>query len=180
MATAAFTAYKCTGVNAATETDSVKNPCFLNSDEHSTDTGAHRVGVPDPVSSPNYSYEVYLRLKCITAPNNDCDNFKFWGPSEQPDYMDTPGNKLTIMVATTATGATPTDNASTVATTVQHTNYNGPDPGSHLAIGVVPVDDVIDAVGEYTDYIVFQLKVEDGAQRGEMATLPFYIEYDEA
>lgn len=178
MAIAAFTLYKCTDGSAATETDTVKNPTFLSADEHDTVPANHPVAVPDAVSSPNYSYECWLRLKCITAPNNQCTNFKFWGPALQPDNEDTPGNEMTVMAGTTGTAATPTDSASTVAAAAQHSNYNASD--NNLSIGVVPADNKIDAVGEYTDYLVLQLKVEDEAQRGALATLSFSMEYDES
>ena len=178
MATAAFTLYKCTGASAGSETDTVKNPTFLSADEHDSVPANHPVAVPDAASSPNYSYECWLRMKCSTAPNNQCTNFKFWGPSTQPDSEDSPGNEMTILAGTTGTGATPTDSASTVATTAQHSNYNASD--NNLSIGVVPGDNKIDAVNEYTDYLILQLKVEDQAQRGDIAQIPFSIEYDES
>jgi hypothetical protein len=172
--------YKCTSTSAGTETDCSKTPNFLSADERDVTPSNHPVAVPDVASSPNYSYEMWLRLKCIVAPNSQCTNFKFWGPATQPDSGDTPGNEMTVMAGTTGTGATPTDSGSTVAATAQHSNYNGPDPGSHLAIGVVPADSKIDAVNEYTNYLVLQLKVEDEAQRGDIAQIPFSIEYDES
>ena len=180
MATAAFNLMKCTGTDAGDQTNSVRNPCFINTDEHSTGTGTRQVAVPATGASANYSYENWLLLECTAAPNNQVVNVKFWGPSQQPDYADTPGNKITVLAGTTGTGVTPKDTVSTVATTTQHDNYNGPGVGEYLAIDVVPGDAKIDAVGEETEFIVLQLKVEAGAQRGDGATVPFMIGYDES
>jgi len=178
MATAAFKLNKCTGANAATEANCDKHPCFLSADMVSTETGTYPVAVPsDGISGPNYSYEQWLRLECTLAPNNQVDNIKFYGPNEQPDA---PSNKVTIYAGTTVTGLTPTDSQSSVATTAQHSNYIGTGPGEFLAIGVVPEDDIIDAIGEKTDYLVLQMKVEYLALHGNLTTMPFAIEYDES
>ena len=180
MSTAAFKVVKLTGVNGATETDTSENPGWLSADVHDANPSNHQVGVPDAVSSPNYSYECQTAYKCTVAPNKQCVNFKYFGPAVQPDADDTPGNKMTVYAGTTEAPVTPTNSASSVATTVQHSNYFGPGAGEYLAIGVVPDDDMIDAVGEYTHCLVTQLKVEDQAQRGAIATVPYSIEYDES
>ena len=112
-----------------------KQPNFLSADERDVTPSNHSVGVPDVASSPNYSYEMWLRLKCTVAPNSQCTNFKFWGPATQPDSDDTPGDEMTVLAGTTGTGATPTDSASTVATTAQHSNYFGPGAGEFLHTG---------------------------------------------
>jgi len=178
MALAAFKLVKCTGTGAATETDCGKHPTFLSADIVTLEHATYPISVPISAgSSPNYSYEIWLRSQCTGAPDNYCQNFKVWGPAEQPDAGDTPGNRLTINMGTTASGATPTDSASSVATVAQHSNYYSQATG--LSIGVEPVDDKIDAVGEKTDYIVQQLKVEDLAQQGGMQTIPFMWDYEE-
>jgi len=178
MATAAFKLNKCIGANAATETDCNKHPCFLSADLVSTATGTYPVAIPsDGISGPNYSYEQWLRMECTLAPNNQVDNIKFYGPNKQPDD---PNNKATIYAGTTASGVTPKDSQSSVATVAQHSNYIGTGPGEYLAIGVVPGDDIIDAIGEKTDYLVLQLKVEYEASSGDLTTTPFAIEYDES
>ncbi len=178
MAIAVFKTVKCTGTGAATETDANNHPCFLNADVHSENFAAYPVSVPkDAPSSPNYSFETWLKFQCTSAPDQYCQNFKWWGPNKQPDWQDTPGSKLTVMAGTTGTGATPTDNASAVATVSQHDHYY--DAGTALSIGVIPADDKIDAVGEQTDFLVQQLKVEYGAQKGDMETQSFILDYEE-
>jgi len=181
MATAAFKLLKCTGTNAATETDCSKQPDFLSVDS-ATETPANApIGVPgDALSSPAYSYEVWLRLECTTAPNNKVENLKFHGPSTQPDSDQSPPNRLFVMAGTTGTGATPVSTASTVATVDQAANYFGTGVGEYLAIDVVPGDDQIDAVGEQSEFLVLQLKVLDQATRGNMIEVPLNFTYDES
>lgn len=178
MALAAFKLLKCIGTNAATETDCDEHPTFLNADLVSLATATYKIAVPiDVASSPNYSFEIWLRSQCTGAPDNYCQNFKVWGPADQPDSGDTPGNRLTVNMGTTASGVTPTDSASSVATVAQHSNYYSQATG--LSIGVEPVDNKIDAVGEKTDYIVQQLKVQDLAQQGDMQTILFMWDFEE-
>jgi hypothetical protein len=178
VALAAFKLLKCTGTNAATETDCNKHPTFLSADVTSLDTSAYPIAIPvSAAASPNYSYELWLRLECTAAPDNYTQNFKIWGPDQQPDAGDTPGNRMTILIGTTATGQTPTDSASTIATTVQHTNHYSQATG--LSVGVEPSDGKIGAIGEKTDYVVLQLKVEDQAQQGDLQTIVFNWSYEE-
>lgn len=182
MALAAFKLVKCTGSSAAVETDCNKHPTFLSADVVSLDTETYPIAVPISAgASPNYSFEIWLRSQCIGAPDNYCQNFKTWGPADQPDAGDTPGNRMTIYIGTTASGATPTDSASSVATEAQH------DQGSvgyysqatALAIGVEPSNGKIDSVGEKTDYVVMQFWVEDLAQQGDIQTILFNWYYEE-
>jgi hypothetical protein len=178
MAIAVFKSVKCTGTNAATETDANNHPCYLAADIHTENTALYPVGAPkDLASSPNYSFETWLTFECTSAPDQYCQNFKFYGPNQQPDAGDNPGNKMTIMAGTTPTGVTPTDNPSSVATVVQHTNYYS--PGTALSLPVIPGDDVIDAVGERTEFLVLQLKVEYEVQKGDMETQSYVIDYEE-
>lgn len=179
MANAAFDLKQCTGTNAATETTlSTRVAAFKNVDSVSVDTAAYPVPVPkDAGSSPAYSKELWLRLVNTAAPDNYCQNFKWWGPATRPDYEASPPNKVTIMAGTTGTGATPTSSASSVATTSQHNNYYS--EGTGLTIGVVPGDSKIDAVGEKTNYLVLQEKVELGAAQGDLPTQVYYWGWEE-
>lgn len=178
MALAAFKLLKCIGSGAGTETDCDKHPTFLSADVVSLETDTYPISVPvSAAASPNYSFELWVRLECTAAPDNYCQNFKIWGPDEQPDHGDTPGDKMTIYIGTTASGATPTDSASSIATTAQHSNYYSQATG--LAVGVQPSGDQIDSVGEQTDYVVLQLKVQDQAQQGDLQTVVFNWYYEE-
>lgn len=177
MALAAFKLLKCTGTNAATEADCSKHPCFLSADLNSTATTTYPIAIPadaDSATGDSYSYENWLRLECTSVPDNYCQTFKVYGPSTQPDD---PTNKLTVMIGTTDTGVTPTANASSVATTIQHTNYYSAATG--LSIGVEPSDNQIAAVGEKTDYVVLQLQVEYEAEQGDISTVVGNWSYEE-
>lgn len=173
---AEFVLKKCTGSSAGTETDCSFNPCLLNADIVSTDISSYQIAIPgDSGSSPNYSYETWLIWVCTAAPTNYCNNFKIWGPSSRPGD----DTYLTILMGTTATGATPTDSASSVATLAQHSNYYS--SSNALSVGTPQTDDKITAVSQKTDYIVAQLKVEYGAViTGEIGNMVYNFSYDES
>lgn len=183
MALAAFKLVKCTGTNAAVETDCGKHPTFISADIVNLDTELYPITVPVSAAvSPTRSFENWLRLELTGLPDNYCQNFKIWGPAAQPDAGDTPGDRMTIYIGTTAAGATPTDAESSVAVEAQH------DQGSvgyfsqatALAIDVEASDNKIEAIGEKTDYVVLQLWVQDLAQQGGMQTVVFNWYYEEA
>ena len=170
MSIAAFTLYKCTSTDAGTETDVSKHPCFLRADVASTDTASYSVAVPS--TGTNYSYEMWVRLKCLVAPDNQCENFVIWGENTPP------ATGITIYMGTTDTGVTPVDTVSSVATTQQDTNYY--DQGTGLAIGVIPSPAIIEAFDEKTDYVVLQVRVGTTASQGSLPTMHFYWGYDES
>jgi len=170
MTNASFTTFKCTGSGAATKTDCSHHPCFLSADVVSTDTASYPVTAPLS-GSTNYSYELWLKLRCTSAPVNRCENFEFYGSQAQPDSF------LTVFVGTVAAGATPTSSKSGVAVDVVHTTRYS--PGTALPLGVDPGDGKIDAVNEETNYIVLQLGVEVGATRGTMQTFVPTLSWDE-
>ena len=184
MAQAAFKCLKCTGSNASTETDVSKQPNFLSIDGVDSTPSNYPVQRPATVvSDPTYSYEMWLRWECTTAPDNKCENYKIYGPPYQPDVDDTPGNCMFVMWGTTDTGATPTDSASSIATVPQYnaasgTGYFG--LTSALSLGVDTVDDQIDALGEQTDYLVAQLKLVGGAQLGNMESQIWVLLWEES
>jgi hypothetical protein len=180
VANAAFKVVKCTGTNASTETDVSKAPNFLSVDAVHSTPSDYKIKRPASIpANPTYSFEMWLRLECTVAPDNECENFRFYGPAFQPDHEDNPGNCLFVMWGTTASGATPVNTASSVATVAQYEVSGGTgyfDPASALSVGVNPGDNVIDAVGEKTDYLVAQLKIVGGAQAGSMlGQIWFYL-----
>lgn len=174
MATATFATLKCTSWGAATETDVSAHPCFLSADIVSTDTASYPVKAPVAGGNPSYSYELWLKLRCTAAPDNYCQNFKFYGSTLRPD---SPTDKLTVYVGTTPTGATPVNTASSVATVVQHTTHYS--TGTALTIPVDPGDSKINAVNEETNYLVLQLKVEEGATQGAIASYIPNVSWEE-
>ncbi|MCK9568822.1 hypothetical protein M0R72_07775 [Candidatus Pacearchaeota archaeon] len=168
MATASFITLKCTGTGAATETDCSAHPCLLSADIVSTDQASYPIKAPVSGGDPSYSFELWVKLRCTAAPDSYCENFTIYGPDHSPSYLDTPADKVTINIGTTATGATPVNTASSVATARQDTTHYS--VGTALAIPVDPVDSKINAVNEETNFIVMQLKVEEGATQGAIET----------
>jgi len=181
MAIAAFKLYKCTG-SGPTRTDSNKHPNFLSSDVHSDTPSLYTIAVPLQIAdSPNYSYECVLQWECTIAPDNQVTAMRVYGPNVQPDN---PTNKLTVLwgVVDTLSYTAPVDTASTKATTRQDTNYfsNTDSPKENLDLTVEPSDGKINAVGERTDYLYTQLKVELGAASGDMTTQIYTLRYTES
>jgi len=169
MALAVFKCVKCTGASAGSESDTSKTPSLLYSDGTGAATSSK---IPAPKTSGTaYSYECWLRLECTSAPNGGCDTFKVYGPDTQPQ------SGCTLYIGTTDTGATPVGTESSVATTRQDTNYTS--EGTGLSVGVVPGDDVINAVGEKTDYIVHQLRVAYGAAQGANPGIIMHVSFEE-
>ena len=173
---AEFVLKKCTGTNAGTETDCSFAPHFLNADLYTSSPENYPVAIPiNAMSSPNYSYEVWLALICTAAPLNYVNNVKVYGPGTRP----LGDAKLTIYIGTTATGVTPSDNQSSVATTRQDTNYY--QPGNALSWPCAQGDNKIELQNERTQYLVMQLKVEDGVtQTGSLGEMVFHITYEES
>lgn len=178
MALAAFKLVKCTGTNAATETDATGNLVrWLNTDVHSQTQGVNPIAVP-VTGSANNSFETWLLFELTDVPNTKCENFITWGPSTQPKISGVEDTDLTLYMGTTGTGVDPKVANSTVAGTIQHTNYYS--ASNKLTVGVQPGDNIINAIAEQTDYIVTQLRVAVGATQGEMDLHTFSLGYDES
>jgi|GEM_PF-3587891 len=174
MPTPAFTWYKCTGTNAATETDCSNHPCWLNEDIHAVDTENYQVAAPQEVDTYNYSYEYVLRGKLTAAAPNYVENVKVSGPAYQPDVDLDPLNKMTVMWGRTKTPTTPIDTASIIATVSQHDNYY--QEGNALALTDVATQLVLNG---YLDWWLYsQLKVGYGAQPGTLPVVTFDLWFE--
>lgn len=175
MPQALFVVKKYTGPTAANVSVVGNNLIsYLSVDQHSTATGSYPVAAPRLAGVNNYSYENWLRLYCTVAPTSECANFKFYGPNSQPDI---PSNKLTVYDNSTPDPRTPIQTQSIVCRFRQDTTHF--DYNNSLTIGTPQTDDVITAVGQYTDYLVLQLKVDQGAASGVIALQTYTITYDE-
>ena len=159
---ATITIQCCTGVNAATE--AAVTGVMMRSNDSAAVTKANPITISSVATV--YSYEKWLRFKCTVAPDNLVSNFKYWGPNT------TPGTGLTLLAGTTATGATPVNTESAVATVQQDTNYYDT---SH----VLAIAGDLDAENEETDYLVLQLAVGTTAGPGDIAQQTHNYSYDE-
>lgn len=174
MGFAVFAQYKCTGSAAATETLSGNHPNFLSADEHDTVPANHTIPVP-LTAGTSYCYENVLLWKCTSAPDNNCDNFKVWGSNIA---IDSPTDKVLLYWGVTGTPTTPVETVSSIATARQ--DINDYSAGTALALSVQPGDNVINAVNEKTDHLYMQLRVEDGAVKGNITTQVYHIMWDES
>lgn len=158
---------------------SLTNLRFNVADDNDQDTGNP---VPIPPSGTNYSYWKHIYLRCTTAPDTQCDNFKFYSDGVGYDAG------CTIKVSTNVVD-NDTDYDQADAATEMVANHTGVDSsasvndytsgGTKLDLTVVPGDSLIDAIGEETDYLVFQLEVTNSASPGAMTSKTMTIQYDE-
>lgn len=159
-----------TGTDAGTESPAgdATNWNLMSIDDYD-DTGStyssNPITVPD--SGTNYSYERWMRVK-FNGTFNLIDNIKVWKSSGTLSD----GN-LSLFAGSTATGVTPTNADSSVATTAMPTTEGG-------AINITPTNS-IDADGEYTDYLVVQLDVPSTVTTpGDIGTQTLTFQYDES
>lgn len=175
---ASFVVDKLCGTNLITVHSGVTDNtvCFVNTDDNIRPSQIGSYPIPVPVSPNNsYSYENALRLRCITAPNNNVSGIKVYGPNTQP------GSGLTVYLAvTTGTNYTPQNTGIVMATGTQHTQYY--DSTSNYLQWTISGGSTITSVGGVTNILWAQLKVAPEAS-GNTGTMPLYtltIEYDES
>lgn len=181
MARAVFKTYQGVGVNLADVADVSHHPCFLNTDVRSTNTSLYAINEPQLLSDPdNNSYENFVRLFMETAPDNKCENFKWYGPTTRPALSGgQPNDELTVLCgALTNNNHTPTDNNSTILTTVQHTNVYS--LGTALAIACNTGDGWLDAYGELTWWRGLQFRIGNGAGQGDLETWVSWWAWEES
>lgn len=159
---ATITIQCCTGTNAGTEA-TVTAIMMRANDSAATDTNNP---VTIPAAGTSRSYEKWLRFKCEAAPANQVTNFKYWGPATVP------ATGCLLFVGTTDTGVTPVATDSSVATTQQDTNYY--DTSHQLS-----VSGTLTGVDQKTDYVVFQLDVDNTASPGDISQQTHNYSYDE-
>lgn len=153
----------CTGTNAGTE--ATVTGVMMRSNDSAAVTKANPITIP--TGATVYSYEKWLRFKDTVAPDNQCTNFKYWGPNTIP------GTGLLLNVGTTATGVTPVTTVSSVATTQQDTNYY--DVSHQLSI-----PGTLTSQNQETDYLVLQLAVANTAGPGDIVQQTHNYSYDES
>ena len=155
-----------TGTDAGTESGSVSGIDFISAD-NATNSLANRQANPIviPVSGQHYSYEKWLTLKVDVAPDNEITNVLFWGPDDYPAGTE-------VYCGVTASGATPGDEGSSVATDKADTEAI---ETNKLTWDTGPLT----SQGETTDFLVLQLEVESHASPGNWAQHTFYYSYDE-
>jgi hypothetical protein len=117
-----------------------------------------------PITAGTRSYEKWIKARVDVAPDNGVSNFKLWGDGGVQ-------SSTVLYVGTTATGVTPTNGTSTVATNAW-TNYTSSAKATWY-------NTTLTGIGSTTDYAVFQLKVNADAAAGNWTQETVNYSYDE-
>lgn len=159
-----------TGTDAGTESPAgdATNWNLMSTDAYdSTGTTYQSNPIVVPDSGTAYSYERWMKVE-FTGTFNSITNVKAW--KSAGTLSD--GN-LSINAGETATGVTPTDSASSVATSAIPTTEG-------TAIDITPSGG-ISSDGDKTDFLVAQLVVPSTVTTpGDIGTQTLTIQYDES
>lgn len=150
-----------TGTNAGTQSAAVTGIDFISAD-NATNSLANRTTYP--VVADDRSFEKWLTARIDAAPDNQCDNWQFWTDGAVQ-------SNTTLYAGVTATGATPTDSNSTVATT-DATTYTS---GSKLSWDT----SALTSIGHVTEFLVLQLDAGASATAGNWGQEVLNYSYDE-
>jgi len=162
---------------------------FKTADDATIDTNNP---IPIPTSGTKYSYWKQIYMKCTTAPSTKVDNVKFYTDSggfgtgitvkvgtETPDKHSGAGGNDNYEIAT----GTPGDSGNEM--TAGHAGLSGSSDAfgytsaSPKTLTISEDSFQIDAIGEMTDYLIFQMEVISSASPGDLANETWTIKYDE-
>ena len=165
---ATITWKQCTSTDAGTETTTTNKYAHLtNSDSADDGTGYESNTIISPLIGTNYSYERWMRF-VFSSTFNLIDNIKVYKSSGTLSD----GN-LILNAGETATGVTPVDTESSIATSAIPTIVGN-------AIDITPTNP-IDTSGEKTDYTVLQLVVPSTVTTpGDISLQGLTVQYDES
>ena len=167
---ATITLHVWTGADANTDGGSAASFSFLSADS-AADSQGDRVANPISIPSSNcaYSYEKWVSACIHTAPTNNVSNFEVWGTF--PAQTAPTGTCWLIGTAACASGATPVNTTSSVATSslgdaTSYSKYTW-DSASYAAAAC------------QTAYVVSQLQVGTAACVGDWGPCDLNYSYDE-
>jgi hypothetical protein len=136
----------------------------LISADNATNSSANRAA--NPITAGENSFEKWIKARVgATAPDNYVKLFKVWGDGAVQA-------ETTLKYGVTATGATPTASASSVATTDFANAVVGSKATWH--------DGELTAEGHLTDYLVLQLQTTPSAAAGNWTQETINYQYTEA
>jgi len=163
-----------TGTNAANEnpeTGDATNWNLMNTDSYDSTGTDYQLAanrIPVPSSGTNYSYERWMRLK-FSGTFNEITNIKFYHSAGSLSDAN-----LDLLAGATSTAATPTNSASTVATTTL-TSWDE----ESEAIDITPSGGI--TTTGYSEYAVVQLKVPSTVTTpGDIGSQTITFKYDES
>ena len=153
-----------TGTGAGTMSGSDVTGIDLISADNATNSAGNRATYP--ITAGNNSYEKWIKARVgATAPDNYVKLFKVWGDGAVQ-------SETTLKYGVTATGATPTASASSVATT----DFTGAVVGAKADWH----DGELTTEGDLTDYLVLQLQTTASAAAGNWTQETINYQYTEA
>jgi len=159
---------------------------FKTADDATIDTNNP---IPIPAAGTNNSYWKQIYLYCATAPDTQVDNIKFYtdGTNFGTGITTNVGDEMPVKSSTADTGydvATGTPGTSGTIMT-SHTDITAVTDvfsytsGSPKSVTTSEAGSVINAIGETTNYLVFQMVIGPTASPGDLANETFTFVYDE-
>lgn len=163
------------------------NVRFKTADDATIDTNNP---IPIPGSGTKYSYWKSIYMYCGTAPGTKVDNVKFYtdGGGFGTGITVKVGTQMPVKTNTSNTGyvkatGTPGDTGnemvashSGISSSVDAFSYTSASPKS---VTISETSSQIDAIGETTNYLVFQMEVISTASPGDLDNETWTFKYDE-
>ena len=151
---------------------------------------ANPIPIPDGLGVTKYrSYWKQIYLYCSTAPDTQVDNTQLysdgtgfgtgialWAGDEFPEKTSVSTSGYEVCGGTAATSGEIMTNHGSI--TGQTDMFSFTD-GSALDVTISEASNVIDAVGESTNYVVLQMEVSSNASSGDLADETLTFQYDE-
>ena len=160
---------------------------FKTADDATIDTNNP---IPIPAAGTKYSYWKQIYMKCATAPDTKVDNVKFYTDGggfgtgitvkvgdETPTKNS--GSDAGYEIATGTPGDTGDEMVAAHAGLTGSTDAFTFTSGSPKTLSISETDSLINAIGEMTDYLIFQMEVISTATPGDKDNETMTIKYDE-
>jgi len=147
--------------------------------------------IPIVAGQTKYSYWKHIYLKCATAPSVQVDNVKFYtdGGGFGTGITLNVGEQFPVKNAAASTGyevagGTPGDTGEEVVAnhggiTSVVSAFSKTDVSPLVGPTISEAGNIINAIGETTNYLVFQMVVIDTATPGDLADETLTFQYDE-
>lgn len=160
---------------------------FKTNDNATIDTNDR---IPIVSATTIYSYWKHIYLYCSAAPSSQIDNVKFYTDGSGfgtgitlnvGDEMPTKnsGSSSGYEVATGTSGSTGDEVVAAHAGLTGVTSAFTYTSGSPKSVSISEAGSIIDAIGETTNYLVFQMVVTDTASPGDLTNETITFQYDE-
>jgi len=160
---------------------------FKTADDATIDTNNP---IPIPAAGTKYSYWKQIYLYCGTAPSTQVDNVKLYTDAggfgtgitvKAGDEFPTKTAALDTgyEVATGTPGDTGDEMVAAHAGLTGSTDVFTFTSGAPLSVTITEAGNIIDAIGETTNYVCLQMEVGSTASPGDLTDETFTFQYDE-